>query len=84
MLHISEKFSKLQYFITLKLTYLYPEAYFLLQLLLIRIIKGTGRLGGRRMSGDHRNNNIIENGPGGLRRLAVIRTPVKDHQLKLV
>ena len=43
---------------------------------------------GRRASGDHPNYNIIENGqsteksPGGLRRLAVTQTPVKDHQLK--
>ena len=42
-----------------------------------RIIKGTGGLGNKRMSGDHPNYYIIENGentersPGNLRRLAV-------------
>ena len=55
-----------------------------------RIIKGTGRLGGRRTSGDYPNYNIIENGkntgksPGNLRRLAVTQIPLKDHQLKLM
>ena len=55
-----------------------------------RIIKGTGGLGGRRVSGDHPNYNIIESGqkteksPGNLRRLAVTQTPVKDYQLKLI
>ena len=54
------------------------------------IIKGTGRLGGRRTSGNHPNHNIIENdqnterSPGHLRRLAVTQTPVKYHQLKLM
>ena len=49
------------------------------------IIKGTGGLGGTRTSGDHLNNNIIENSgksPRDLWRL-VTQTPVKDHQLKL-
>ena len=42
------------------------------------------------MSGDHPNYYIIENSqnteksPGDLRRLAVIHTPVKDHQLTLM
>ena len=42
------------------------------------------------MSGDHPNYNIIENGQnteksfGELRGLAVIQTPVKNHQLKLM
>ena len=42
------------------------------------------------MSGDHPSYNIIENGqnteksPGDLRRLAVIQTPEKNHQLKLM
>ena len=42
-----------------------------------RISKGTGGLGSWRTSGDHPNDNIIENGqnieksPGDLRRLAV-------------
>ena len=54
-----------------------------------RITKGTGGLGGRRMSGHHPNYYIIEIGqnteksPGDLRELAVTQNPVKDHQLKL-
>ena len=42
------------------------------------------------MSGDHPNDNINENGqnteksPRDLRRLAVIQTPMKDHQLTLM
>ena len=42
------------------------------------------------MSGNHPNNNIIENGqnieksPGDLRRLAVTQTPAKDPQLTLM
>ena len=45
--------------------------------------------GGMMMSGDH-PNYIIENGqnteksPRDLRRLAITKTPVKDHQLKLM
>ena len=41
-------------------------------------------------SGNHPNNGIIENGqnteksPGDLRRLAIIQTTVKDHQLVLM
>ena len=56
----------------------------------LRIIKGTRVLGGRKTSGDHPNNNIIENGqntdksPGDLRRHAVTQTPVINHQLKLM
>ena len=55
-----------------------------------RIIKVTGGLGILRMSGDHPNYSIIENGqnteksPGDLRRLAVTQTPVQDHQLTLM
>ena len=55
-----------------------------------RIIKGTGGLGSWRTSGDHPNYSIVENSQitedsfGGLRRLAVIQTPVKDHQLTLM
>ena len=51
---------------------------------------GTGGLGKKRMSGDHPNYSIIEIGqntekkPGDLRRLAVTRTPVKNHQLTLL
>ena len=42
------------------------------------------------MSGDHPNYSIVaigqntENSPGDLRRLAVTRTPVENHQLTLV
>ena len=52
--------------------------------------KGTGGVGGRRITGGHSNYNIIENGknteksPEDLRRLAVSQTPVKDHLLKLM
>ena len=52
--------------------------------------KGTGGHGSWRMSGDHPNYSIVENGqnteksPGYLRRLAVTRTPKKDHQLTLM
>ena len=55
-----------------------------------RVNKGTGGLGGRRTSGDHQNYSIIEIGqnteksPGELKRLTVIQTPVKDHQLTLM
>ena len=44
----------------------------------------------RGQGGDHPNYCIIKIGqntekrPGNLRRIAVIRTPVKDHQLTLV
>ena len=54
------------------------------------MIKGTGGLGNKGMSGDHPNYYIIENGqnteksPGDLRRLVVTQTPVKDHQLTLI
>ena len=49
-----------------------------------RITKGTGGLVSWRMSGDHPNYYIIENGqnteksPGDLRRLAITQTPVKN------
>ena len=54
-----------------------------------RIIKKTGRLGGRWTSEDHPNYYIIEIGqntksPRDLERLAVTQTPVKDHQLTLM
>ena len=55
-----------------------------------RITKGTGGLGSWQTSGDNPNYYIIENSqnseksPGDLRRLAVIQTPVKDHQLTLM
>ena len=54
------------------------------------ITKGTGEFGSWRRSGDHPNYYIIENVqntekiPGGLRRLAVTQTPVKNHQLTLM
>ena len=54
-----------------------------------RIIKGTGGLRGQKMSRDHPNYNIIENGqnteksPGDLRRL-VTQYQVKDHHLTLM
>ena len=55
-----------------------------------RIIKGHGGLGNKRMSGDHRNHYIIENGqnteksPGDLRKHAVTQTPMKSHHLTLM
>ena len=55
---------------------------------LVNSIKGTGRLGGWKVSGDHPNDSIIgnsqntERSPGNLRKLTVTQTPVKDHQLK--
>ena len=55
-----------------------------------RTSTGTEELGNTRTSGDHPNNDIIENdqnteeSPGDLRTLAVTQTPVKNHQLKLV
>ena len=55
-----------------------------------RINKGTGGLGGWRMSGDHPNYYIIENSqnteksPGDLRRLVITETSVKDYQLMLM
>ena len=54
------------------------------------VIKGTGRLGNKRTSGDHSNYYIIENDQntekslGDLRRLAVTQTSVKNHQLTLM
>ena len=54
------------------------------------ITKDTGGLGGWRMSRDHPNDSIFENGqntekcPGDLSRLAVFQTPMKNHQIKLM
>ena len=54
------------------------------------LLKGLEDLEVGRTSGDHPNYYIIENGqnteksPGGLRRLAVTQTPVKNHQLTLM
>ena len=54
-----------------------------------RIDKGTGGLGNKRTGGDHPNGSIIKfcqntkKSPGDLRRLTVIQTPVKNHQLML-
>ena len=53
------------------------------------LIKNTGGLGDKRMSGDHLNYCIVEIGQntekssGDLRRLAFTQTPVKDHHLTL-
>ena len=54
------------------------------------LLKGTGCLGSWRTSGDHPNDSTTENGqnteksPGDLRRLAVTKTPVKNHRLRLI
>ncbi len=51
-----------------------------------RIIKGTGKVGNNRTSGDHPNYYIIENdqntekSTGDMRKLADTQTSVKDHQ----
>ena len=51
-----------------------------------RIGTRTGGLKNKRMSGDHRNYNIVEIGqyikqsPGDSSRLAVTQTPTKNHQ----
>ena len=53
-------------------------------------MKGPGGFGSWQPSGDHPNNSIVENGqnteksPGDLRRLAVIQSLAKDHQLTLM
>ena len=50
------------------------------------VTKGTGGLRSWQPSGDHQNYSIIDNdqntekSPGDLSRLAVIQTPVEDHQ----
>ena len=55
-----------------------------------RIIKSPGGLGSWRTGRDYPNDSITENGqntekrPEDLRRLAVIQTPVKNHQLTLM
>ena len=55
-----------------------------------RIGKGTGGIGNKRTSGDHLNYSIIkinqntEKSPADLRRLTIIQTPEKKHQLMLV
>ena len=54
------------------------------------VTKGILIFGTWRPSGDHLNNSIIENGKntekssGDLRGLAIIQSPVKDHQLLLM
>ena len=53
------------------------------------LLKGLWDLEGRRTSGDHPNNIIVNDlntlkGPGDLRRLDVTPTVVKNHQLKLM
>ena len=55
-----------------------------------KIIKGPGRFGSWRTSGDHPNNSIVENdqntvkSPGDLSRLAATQSPVNHHQLTLM
>ena len=55
-----------------------------------KIGKRTGKLGNKRTSRDHPDYSVIkirqntEKSPGGLRRLAVTQTPVRNHQLTLV
>ena len=52
--------------------------------------KGTGRIGNQRKNRDQQDYRFVEIGqdteksPGNLRRLAVIQTPMKDHQETLV
>ena len=51
------------------------------------IVTGTGGLGNKSMSRDYPNYSIIEmsqnteKSPGDLRRLAITKTTVKNHQL---
>ena len=53
-------------------------------------VKELGRLGNKRISGDHPSYSIIkigqntEKSPEYLRRLVITQTPVKDHPLMLV
>ena len=55
-----------------------------------RIGKGTRRFGTKRTRRDHPDYSIIkidqntEKNPGELRRLPVIQTPMKNHQLALL
>ena len=55
-----------------------------------RIGTGTGGLKNKRISGNDSNNSIVEIGQitrkslGDLRRLAVNKTPIENHQLTLV
>ena len=55
-----------------------------------KINKGKEGLGNKRTSGEHPNYCTIkigrntEKSPGDLRKLAVIQTPVKDHQQTLM
>ena len=55
-----------------------------------RTRKATASLGSKRTNGDHLDYSIIkiigntEKSPGNLRRLAVSRTPVENHQLMRV
>ena len=55
-----------------------------------RICKETGRLGNKRINGDHPDNSIskisqnTEKSPGDTRKLAFAQTPVRNHQLTLV
>ena len=53
-----------------------------------RLVKGTGRVGNPRNNRDHPHYNILKiswstgKSPGDMRRLAVIRTPVKNAYVK--
>ena len=55
-----------------------------------RIYKGTGRFGNKKTIGDHQDYSIVEIGqnieknPWELRRIIVIQTPVRNHQLTLL
>ena len=53
----------------------------------VKIVKGTGRLGNKKTSGDHPHYNIKigknTKSPEDL-RFAVIQTPVRNHQLTLM
>ena len=55
-----------------------------------RLRKRTGRVDNRRTNRDYPNYSITknhqntENSPGGFRRIAIIQTLVKDHQLTLM
>ena len=54
------------------------------------VIKGTGRLGKKRTSGDHPKYSIVDIGqnteksPGDLKKFVVTQTLVREYQLKLM
>ena len=48
------------------------------------LVKGTGRFGNKRTSGDYPDyGQNTEKSPGDLRRLAIIQTPIENYQLML-